>query len=574
MEPPQAPTEQRRESRVSDLSASDFSDVPDLKRELEKCVHRIIRDGPKRSTEGSTDLRVDLEHYREEIMGIVRKCPHEIVPVDLAEPLFTPLRAEFGGNETLYVCALEEKLREAKKEEDGLKKKNKELTREVKELRKENDEVEKLEDTLKTLMEENGRLREEAEQARKEAKKFERRLLTVEGELIEEKERAGENRKKLDDINDMIAEKRREFEGEKMMFEAERKELEMYRCAKDDPALRALLRGTSMVAGHWIQDTKREGEMVTEILNSRQSIQPHDQENPKTPDQEHAKPLKAMGAIHRSPFSAAGTPGGPDAVVKNGPAGTSLEDELPENWQDEGSQVSMTRPEHWGDGPRADYNVLVVENSRLKEAVAELRKQIQDPQGQIIKGQEDGSVVTSVAFPRLEEIQRLEAEIARLEEVESVDNTANENEGLNTLRECERCGQATRRAEGATQVSPEEVTVISSDGLSEAEDRIRELEDVIISQLDFHRDVKPLLTATDNLTTDAWQARMQEFRENEGQGKERDDVLFGLWGELEGARGRLGEVIGDARERLDEDALRLGIKVRTPFSLTLQNHRD
>ena len=593
MEPPQLPAEQRRESRVSDLSASDFSEVPDLQRELAKCVHRIIRDGPRRSTEGSTDLRVDLEHYCENITNIFRKFPYEVVPETLAESIFTPLREEFGRDERSYVHALEGKLREAKKEEEGLKKKNGELTREIKELRKGNDEFEKLEDTHKTLTEENGRLREEAEEAREEAKRYEKRLLKVEGELIEEKERAGENRKKLDGINGMIAEKRREFEQEKMMFEAEREELEMYRRGRDEPALRALLRGTSGVAGEWLEDTKREEELMAEILNSRQPRRHPHPESPKTPDQEHRKGPTAVKSMQRSPFSAVGTPGGPGAVEKIGPAGTSLEDELPEDWQDEGSEVRMARPDGWGDGPRVDYAALIAENGRLKEVVQELRRQIQDLKAQTMEAQGQRNVETPVASPHSEEIWRLEAEIAGLEELESTDNAATEDAERDALRECEECRQTTRRAG---------VTFISGDGLSEAEDRIRELEDVIISQLDFHGDVQPLLTTTDDLTTrvhaaetelldgalgldsvpwkislgggegnEAWGARMEELREREGRRREGGKALIGLWEGLEGARGRLVEVIGDARERLDEDALRLGIKVRIPlFSFNTQ----
>lgn len=598
------PIEQRRESMVSDLSASDVSD---LQTALRTCVVRIIRDGPTRSVAGSTDREVDVENWCKEITDLFRRFASEIAPVNRAEEILSPLREEYGNNEKPHVYALEEKVREVKEGEEKLKKENRELKREIKDLRKENNEVEKLEDARKALTEENEKLGEDAAEAREEAQSCNEKLLKVRKKLIEEKERADENKKKIDGIHGMIAEKRREFEEERVKFETDRKELEMYRRGRDEPALRALLLGTSRLADQWLNDREEEEELITKIQGLHQPSHPPDPESPKTPEQEHAEgPTAVEGSVQRSPFSA-GTPGGPDAVERSGPRGTTLEDELKDGWQDEdqGSETMMAWPVGGGDEPRADYGALVAENDRLRSVEEELLRQIRDLKAQIIEEQENGDVETPVAFPRFEEIRRLEAEIARLnEQLESTANAATENKEWNALREWERrCGESIRRAEEAdakaVQTSPEEVTIIPSDGLSEAQDRIRELEGVIIAQLDFHRDVQPLLTATGNLTTkvhvaeselvegafgldgvlrrisrdddgddeatEAWEARMQEFRGREEHRRERGQSLFGLWGELERVRGRLEGFIGGAREQLDDDALRLGIKVRNPL---------
>lgn len=169
--------------------------------------------------------------------------------------------------------------------------------------------------------------------------------------------------------------------------------------------------------------------------------------------------------------------------------------------------------------------------------------------------------------------------------------------------------QRVKEAEARVSVASAKFFVSQNDGARAAWARIQNLEELVSSQLEFHQDVQPLLASTCDLSTelraveadvlqklqvpDEARAKVEVLLEkaSQGAGDEAEareamrQVLLGLEGaggiKLEGkwyalrmASGRVRRFVEDARERLQEDALRLGIKVRTPSSIPQHLGRD
>ena len=484
---------------------------------------------------------------------------------------------------------------------EALVRNNEKLQKELLEVRAANRKLEKEKEDLNI---ECNELSEEKGERDGNTKGYKEEVLDLKVKLQAARETAGEDRaraeraeKELDEIWSSIAHKRREAEERIVISKADREELEERRRVWNHPGTQALLSGRAEIARHWENNEEKEKQMVMDFVKSRQNARTP-KSNMKTwkkpsPDDandneaimeklqqrlaERENEFAALEAKFEKVNNAEREPNTDDAVSDLRPQ----LDEAHEKIETLEKEIKTLEKEISASNQAREEASAAME--RLKKKIRKVGKW--PGQGSAFSMPVSGSTSSEQGGVSSEAGTNSEATAHSLaEELARCEDGPDDNVSLVSWR-------------GDYSSGEEDDQVLETDRPREAA-RIRDLEELVVSQLEFHRDVEPHLALTrdqfmefrafhadifkklgvsDEAEPEVEAVKVEASRAAVDDAKEvirqvlgrvvgaRGEKMRGNWVPMQKANMRLRLVVGEAREVLKENALRLGIKVRAPI---------
>lgn len=598
-----------------------------------------------RSIEGSTDDQVDIERWVRSVIDTCRMFPIEDGQMTRGEKVRTPVPEKSGENEGLLRTGSKRKRSRAVNIE-ALKKRCKGFQEAYKNLTAVNEELQKAKDAAvsecERLMDENKGLREEAAAATTDIERLMSENESLQEILEAEKKRADEAERESDEVHSMIARKRRVFEAEKLQHEALTWELDVYRTIWQDPTSIIAIKRASKLVDEFNVHREEEESIFQEIRefvrNGAPNISTSSSKDNASDSEPTIESLNRRIADQRTQITLLEmrlAKANAERVTDTDQAildlGFQLDDALEElqiAYKDR-TAADIARDDALAQVGRLETKIRMLKRgmvgskqasafsaatySAVTRVLGSIREEEEeDDEANIKKAGSDkkvdmsGKSLAAELEGHLEDLGSDMTTRLTLDDRESgiilekyntlvMDNARLLEDGARLQRRIQHLEDQADRVHGARMLVPQKEGRV-------AKARIQELEKLISSQLDFHRDIRVLLASTEvagielhNVEADVLQrleipreagakieallekishgggddADIQEAREArhalhralQGVGRAGGMKLQRKWLEFNKENGKLAKFVEDARGRLQDGARRLGIKV-------------
>lgn len=639
------------------------SDAFDLRTALESLIRRMLEANRTRSFEGSTDDQVDIEGWAGSLINTFQMFPMEIVQESPEENVRNPDTEKAWDMDGPRPNGLKRR-RTRTINIEALKKRCKGLQESSKALTAANEELQQAKYAAATecerLTEENKGLREEVAEATADSEHLTGELAMLWEMFEAEKKRADDAEKERDEVHGMIAEKRRDFEKEKLQHEELVWELGVYRSLWHEPSSILAIKRASREADEFNAYKEEEEDILQDVEAfvrnglheiSRALSEDDDGDSRSALESQNRRIVNQRAQITllemRLAKANAEQRTDVDQVILD--LGFQLDDaleELQSAYKDR-TAADIARDEALARAAKLETRIRRFRKgpggSKQASAFSAVTlsgiTRISRALGNIMEEEEEGGNVRKVRGDKgaATGVRTLAAELEDLlDDVRSevttrvtldgqgdnvlekynllvLDNARLLEDGARLQRQIRHLENRDNRMDGAK-------SLISRNNGRAAMARIQELEKLISSQLTFHRDIRGLLTSAETTGNELHDVEadvlrrlempqetgakveallekvshgagddvdIQEVREAReaisqtlhGVGRTGGMKLRGKWLEFNKESGKLAKFVGSARDKLQDGALRLGIKVRTSSAAQtlhprLTCHRD